>query len=486
MSDVAATGAPTEAERIRRLPWVVASGGLNAFFAMLTFGSSVFVLYLSELGLAKAGIGFMVALFPFCGIVAPLLSSWVARFGLKRTFLVFFGARKFVIVLLVLAPWVGARFGASVLFAYAAAVILTFALCRAIGETGYYPWNQEFVPDRIRGKFSGISSVVTTLMGVLAMALASWVIRGGGGPARFAPLILVASVAGVISVALMVPVPGGAPIPPRANGATHRREMLGALRDRTFTSFMIGVTFAIFGLSTYAFLPLFIKEQAGLPAERIVLLDAAAMAGGLVSSYFWGWAADRYGGKPVTLVGTGVQGLVPVLWLFVPGVGPQGFAVGVGLAVVTGVASMANTIGSFRWFLNHVVPPEKSTAYTSVWYAWSGIAGGLAPLLGGQLLDACRTADLDVGGLIVNDVSRDPRFDSSMDGAARGRLPPGSAPGPGRDHPQHERFPALLVLPGHPACGAVRQRPGAGRDRQHDPARHEVGGEGGRGAARSL
>jgi MFS family permease len=48
--------------------------------------------------------------------------------------------------------------------------------------------------------------------------------------------------------------------------------------------------------------------------------------------------------------------------------------------------SIGLNIGSFRWFLNGIVPMEGRTAYTSVWYAGAGLAGGLAPFLAGWLL----------------------------------------------------------------------------------------------------
>ena len=145
----------------RHIRWFVASNALSGIFTMLTFSSSVFVLYLADLGLDKARIGFMLALFPFCGLVAPFISGWVSRFGLKATLLLFYGVRNFVMLFMLAAPWVLVRFGLHALFVYAGSVIFVFAMCRAVAETGFYPWSQEFVPDSVRGRVGGITNVVT-------------------------------------------------------------------------------------------------------------------------------------------------------------------------------------------------------------------------------------------------------------------------------------------------------------------------------------
>ena len=242
----------------RHIRWFVASNALSGIFTMLTFSSSVFVLYLADLGLDKARIGFMLALFPFCGLVAPFISGWVSRFGLKATLLLFYGVRNFVMLFMLAAPWVLMRFGLHALFVYAGSVIFVFAMCRAVAETGFYPWSQEFVPDSVRGRVGGITNVVTGSVSALAMLVASGVLKWGTGIGRYQILIAVACVFGVLSVAAMFPVPGGRPVP----GASTRglwNDMHGAVRDRRFIGFLLGVGFSVLMLSVYSFLPLFAR-----------------------------------------------------------------------------------------------------------------------------------------------------------------------------------------------------------------------------------
>ena len=94
----------SSAERIRRLPWLLGAETLSMFFVLLTFSGSVFIFFLDELGLDTAQIGFLLAIVPLAGIIAPFISPLVARFGYKRTYVTFWGIRKFVMALLLLTP----------------------------------------------------------------------------------------------------------------------------------------------------------------------------------------------------------------------------------------------------------------------------------------------------------------------------------------------------------------------------------------------
>src|SRR5664279_2245994 len=166
----------TNAEKIRRLPWNIALNATNNIFAQLTFFGSAFVLMLSQLGVSNSDIGFLLSLLPFSGIVALFIAPQVARFGYKRTFVTFFGIRKFVTACLLFIPIVMAHFGAPAVMTLVTVVVAVFALCRAISETGLYPWSQEYIPNSVRGKHSAINDMVARVTGILAIVVAGYVL----------------------------------------------------------------------------------------------------------------------------------------------------------------------------------------------------------------------------------------------------------------------------------------------------------------------
>src|SRR5215510_5622964 len=102
---------PTNAEKIRLLHWSYIRNAMNTVYTQFTFFGPGFILFLSELNLNNSQIGLLLSFFPFLGAVSLILTPSVGRFGYKKTWLAFFGARKFITLLLLLVPWVAAKNG---------------------------------------------------------------------------------------------------------------------------------------------------------------------------------------------------------------------------------------------------------------------------------------------------------------------------------------------------------------------------------------
>jgi MFS family permease len=348
----------------------------------------IFVLFLAELGLDKAQIGLLLSFFPLAGIVAPFVAPLVARIGYKRTFVTLWGARKVVAAGLLLTPFVASRYGPDATLRFVAGDMAVFALCRAVAETGMYPWMREFVPDRVRGRFAAMDGIFGTLFGFLAVSLAGVLIARMPGLGGYMVLIAVAVVFGFMAVFAAVFIPGGAPLRDEAVRGLDRRATAAALTDGPFMRFLAGLglmTLAVVPLN--AFLPLLARERIGLAQSQVIFLQSAVLVGGLLSSYLWGWAADRSGSKRVMLAGVLAAALLPALWLAVPQRVPWSYALALGAAFVTGASLPAWTVGSSRFLFMDVVPPSRTPQYMAVFYAWAGVTGAAGAIFSGRILE---------------------------------------------------------------------------------------------------
>ena len=395
--------APTNVEKMRGLPWRITANSANTVFVQFTFFGSAFILFLSELGLSKTEIGFLLSLFPFFGLVALVAAPAVARFGYKRTFLTFWGLRNVATAFLLLTPWVVVRYGLQGTLTFVTIIVAAFALCRAIAETGWYPWAQEIIPDALRGKFAATNQIFTTLVGLLAVSIAGYVVEQSTELSRFTILIGAGVLFGLFSVWAYSFIPGGAPIPAAPAAERQPRALGDAVRDRDFRAYLSGI-----GLITLAtvplasFLPLFMQEQVGLGEGQIVLLQNGTLLGGLLSSYLWGWAADRYGSKPVMQAGVFINLFLPLLWLFIPRQSILSLAAALAIAVLQGIGAAGWTIGSGRLLFVSIVPPEKKSDYMALYYACIGVVGGLSQLVGGRLLDVFQALSGQIGFLTLD------------------------------------------------------------------------------------
>ena len=392
---------PTNAEKIRRLPWSIASNAANTVFVQYTFFGSAFILFLNQLELNNSQIGFLLSLFPFFGIVAIFVAPMAASFGYKRTYILFYGIRKVVSAFLLLTPWVLARFGSQVTLIFIMVIVIVFALCRAIAETALYPWIQEYIPNSVRGRYSATNDVFSRITGVIAAAIGAYIIGRSAGLDRFVILIAIGVLFGFISVWAAAQRPGGAARKEVAGQRASLADLLPALRDINLIRYLVGL-----GLITLAtvpmvsFLPLFMEEQVGLSTSAVVWLQTGSLVGGLVSTFLWGWAADRYGSKPVMLSSIFPKLLLPIGWLLMPQNSPFSIYAAMGIALVQGFSEVGWAIGSSRLLFVSVVPPEKKTEYMAVYYATIGLIGGFSQLVGGWILDA--SAGLDGRFLFIS------------------------------------------------------------------------------------
>lgn len=385
------TKEPTTVEKLRGLRWSIALNSANTVFVQFTYFGSAFVLFLDRLGLSKADIGFILALVPFSNLLAIWLAPITARFGYKRTFVTFFGLRKLVTFFLLLTPWVVSQFGAGAAFAFVAGVVGLFAAFRTVEETAYYPWYQEFVPNAVRGKYTANSTIATALVGVLSVAVAGWVIELYAGLSGFMALITVGVLFGLISTWCGIFIPGGAPIQHDETQPKPQRDLRGALRDPDFLRYLTGLALITLGTVPVAsFLPLFLEEQVGLSSGSAVFVQMGSLLGTISSSFVWGWAADRYGGRPVMLTGVISFVITPFFWWFMPRETPMSLYFALGIAFLQGLANLGWGIGATRLLFGSVVPKEKNMDYLAIWFAWAGITAGLSQLAGGWILEAGR------------------------------------------------------------------------------------------------
>lgn len=381
------TTAPTTTEKLRALPWSYAANGANSIYAQLTFFGPVFVLFLDELSISNTEIGFLLSLVPFMGLIALFIVPYVARFGYKRTFITFWGARKGFAALLLLVPWVSIQFGTQAALLLVTIIVGGFSLCRAIAETGYYPWQQEFVPDSVRGKYAATNTIISNLVSIGAVAVATFVLGLTTDMNRFLLLFVVGTAAGLIGVLMYTRIPGGAPSPAdNKQGSYH--DLLQAAKDKNLQIYLAGIFLFTFGTGPlYSFLPLFMSQQVQLSDGGILSLQISVLIGGLISSQLLGWSADRYGSKPVMLSGVIMTLILPFGWLAMPRGTESSLIIANILAFFQGVAGIAWGVGSGKLLFVKVVPTAQKAEYMAVYYAAIGLIGGFSQIMGGSLLD---------------------------------------------------------------------------------------------------
>ena len=393
---------PTEAQKLRGLRWSVGSEVFGSSYGVLVFGT-VFVLYLNELGLSKEQIGLINGLIFLPGPIALFIAPYIARFGFKRTLILFYGARKFVAACLLFTPGVLVAYGQSAAFVFVLVVMGFYGLFRVIAETAFYPWIHEFVPNSVRGQYMAVYNIIGTLMGMVAVAWSSYVVGAGTGIGRFQVVMGVGCVLGIIGVMLKTKIPGGAPQLERIDSRSYFRQMRAAFGDPGFRRFLIGL--GIVGLASGGwgtFVPLYLKEAVGLKPGLVVGLHNWTLAGTLISCYVWGFTADRKGSKPVLLAGLLLMVLVSLGWITLPREEADSVFWARILSLFSGAAMMGYSLGNERLLFVSAVPAEKKTEYMAVFYTFTQIMMALSPFVAGWMLLTSQNVAGSVSGIVVD------------------------------------------------------------------------------------
>jgi len=381
---------PTTAEKLRALPWALGANAGNAVFVQLVFFGPAFVLFLDELSISRTEIGFLLSLVPFTGLVALFIAPRVARFGFKRTFITFWTLRNIVSAFLLFVPFVALTFGVQASILLITMIMIGFSLCRSIAETGYYPWVQEYIPDTVRGKFSATNSALSNLVGIMATAVATFVIGLSDDINRFLILFTIGIGFGLLGVFMYSRIPGGASVNTDDNvNSMSYRDLLSTIKDKNLSFHILGILFFTFGTAPlYSFLPLFMRQEVGLTESHILSLQISILMGGLISSQLLGWSADRYGSKPVMLSGVILASFLPIGWLVMPRMLAISLPIAIMLAFFQGISTIAWGVGSGRLLFTQIVPRDKTSQYMAVYYASIGLIGGFSKFIGGIILDA--------------------------------------------------------------------------------------------------
>jgi MFS family permease len=397
---------PTQYEKLRAIPWALGYDLANTFFVQLTFFGSVFILFLDDLGLSEAQIGLLLSILPFLSLLSLFITPPVARLGYKRTFLIFIAIRNLFTAGLLLVPWLSGRLETSVLVRYVAFITIAFAVGRAVAMTAFLPWQQEYIPHQMRGRYSGYSSIMISLSGLVAVGLASFVLDRPLGDWRYPLLFGIGVFFGIVSIFLASRLPGGAPVRSGISLFRFDKKVLKPLRDSRFIRYLVAM-----GLTTLAmgpilsFLPIFMKERVGLNPGSIVLLQTGGLVGSLLSSYFWGWLADRYGSKPIALNGLLMTVLLPIFWFMMPRASLWSLPAALAISLLQGIASTGWSIGSGRLLFDSIATGEGRTEYLSQYNAWAGILSGAGSILGGTLLQYFSTTQLNIFNMSVDSYS---------------------------------------------------------------------------------
>jgi MFS family permease len=258
----------------------------------------------------------------------------------------------------------------------------------------------DLVPPTSRGRYFAQRNTLAGIVAMVAPLPASAFLDQAVKYDRFDPrlafaaLFAIACVAAVGAFVLIrrQPEPPRAPRPAGEAPANPFRSLAAPLANPNFRRFLAfsGALTVSQGLAGQFFVAWQVgREGLNLPYLTVQILGAVASGAGLATTVAWGYLADKYGSRPVLMLGTAGAIIAPFVWLLTTP-GPEHFWTNVALIVFINFCSGAFWAGigltQFNLMLSSAEAASQAT-YVAVFAAFTGVLGGIAPVVGGTLME---------------------------------------------------------------------------------------------------
>lgn len=353
---------------------------------MVILGSPM-VLFAEFLGASSDHIGLLYSAVFFFLPVQILSTTLLPLLGYKRQLMLAWGARSlFIFAHLFIALSISGEPEAWMLPVF---IFSTLAFCfiRSIGATAVLPWLYDILPDRIRGRYFALDSLVIGCAGVLTLLFSSAVFALLSVRLAFALLFFITICAAGLSLYFVKALPQSdrkpAVIPLRK--LAQRTPQL-CFRPSHFRRFLkLQTLYAVAGYAFVPFTTFYLKSSLGYSQSYILGLTALQFIGMTCAAWLIKNWVDQLGPKPFFVISNIVTIGYQIFWIgllqypqqFEPLLPLVYFAVGV---------AMANYLTATNKYIPQICRKKEMALSVTLLSAFVGLLGGLASTTWGYFL----------------------------------------------------------------------------------------------------
>lgn len=253
-------------------------------------------------------------------------------------------------------------------------------LTSSIATTAWASWIGDLVPRNIMGRFFGKRNAIAGAVSFVTILIAGTLLTTIDSSFGFTTILLLASVAGLISVFFLRRIPD-IPFRDGQYRMSTIREFRTELRsNKNFRRFVIYL--AAFNLAVYIASPFFavsMLEDFKIGYETYAIITAISIIATIISQPYWGRLADRFGDRAILAVTSVLATLVPGLWLFASE--PISMAA---VLIFSAFGWAGFDLATFNYLLG---ASKHKPSYIANYSMLTGFAIFTGPLIGGALAE---------------------------------------------------------------------------------------------------
>jgi MFS family permease len=385
----------------RAMNYSIVAGGSGALFLTVCNNQPIFnVFMMNHLGVSPRLLGFLLG---FMQLSAVLQLVSIVVYSLLPRRKAFWMAGHVLHRLAGFAVAASAGMFAAGAGREPAALVVSIAMIASwsvmnLTSAGWMSWMADLIPEATRGSFFLKRSAVFQGVTVAWFFLASLILDFYAGDARswaYAVIFGVGAVGGIADILLHAAIPE----PPRAERPRFAiSDFAAPLGDANFMRLAFGIGLAQFGLyfagpfqAPYVTSP----EAVGAANVWLGIQTVISQLTWVAIAPLWGFLMDRYGRKPVVLMGY-LIGLSTLGYVFLT---PGDYVYVLPLiSLAYGFFGPALLEGANQLMLS-VAPPSKRVVYISWYNTIFGLVSGAGSIAGGYLAAALSGFRISLGGL---------------------------------------------------------------------------------------
>ncbi|HQD26005.1 MULTISPECIES: MFS transporter [Methanoculleus] len=380
--------------------------------AMVTLTGGIFlVAFALQLGASNTVIGLLSAISPLAELLQIPSIYVVDRIRKRRLIVVTASlvARLCWVPIILIPFFLSPGQGIFVLIAS----IVLYSAFSAISHCGWNSWMRDLIPqDRLGAFFSNRLTLSTALALVVSLVagffIDSWEIAFPDLPTYgYSVLFALGLIAGLIGITFLARTPE-----PRMVVEYEEDGLFAAIKkpfaDLNFKNLIIFLASWNFAVNLASpFFTVYMLQRIGLDVSLVVGLSVLSQIMNIAFYRSWGGVADRYSNKSVLAVSGPLYMLAIFAWMFVtlPDVYILTYPLLILIHILMGISLAGVSLASGNIGLK-LAPKGQATSYLAASTFANSVAAGVAPILGGLLVDFFAEREL-IWTLIWRDPARE-------------------------------------------------------------------------------
>ncbi|MGI6238782.1 MAG: MFS transporter [Christensenellales bacterium] len=342
--------------------------------------------YWKELGVSDTLYGVLLAL-PAIANAFQFVGSYYMERTQKRArlFIVSGMIQRVVWIPFALVPFIVPMAFAQLRIWLAAMLVFASAAMMPFMNVAFFSICDDVVPLKTRGRYFAARSRIATLTGLVVGLLVGMLLDAMPGMPGYSAAFLIAGVMGTLDIVCFLYMK----LPPM-RPAQRRKPMLQMMRavvaDKKYMRVVTLSTLWLFTVMLCA--PYFNVYMQGVMKMTNLQITLYAQIASNIALIFvvtrWGRALDRFGSKPILMVGCFFSAIMPLFWLII---GAGDHLPVILTNMLTGATWCAYDLGAQNLFMGQADGENKSM-YFAVYFMFTQLVGSaFGSFAGGWLLD---------------------------------------------------------------------------------------------------